>query len=150
MRRSSFIIGLIVAALSRFEVLAHSDTILKYRWGRIYGLPDHYSPARYDQRDFKLVIGKQIYTFPDFLIEIIKTHSAKPELIMHASWYHQGDAYLSINFSRGKNDAISCLFLLDDLSIMSVTRDIPQLNGYRTESIDLTEDQKRQIREALQ
>ena len=68
---------------------------------------------------------------------------------MHASWYHEGRPYLGIDFISGKNSNIGCLFLLDDLSAVGVTKDIPLPNGYRTINVKLTEAQKKELKMGL-
>jgi hypothetical protein len=150
MRRRTLLRGILILLISPSAIRAHMDTPLRYRWGRISGLPDPYSPARFDRGKFILTLGGQKYIFPEFLVALIKELGRRPRIRMHASWYHAGPPYLSIDFMRAENDGISCLFLLDDLSRISVTRDVPQPNGYRTEAVKLTREQCAQLRAGLQ
>jgi hypothetical protein len=150
MRRRTLLRGLLFILISPNAIRAHMDTPLRYRWGRISGLPEPYSAARFDRGKFILTLGGQKYTFPEFLIALIEELGRRPRVRMHASWYHAGPAYLSIDFVRAENDGISCLFLLDDLSRIAVTRDVPLPNGYRTEAVKITKEQRDQLRAGLQ
>ena len=150
MRRRTLFRCLLFLLIAPSATWANMDTPLRYRWGRISGLPEPYSPARFDRGKFILTLGGQKYAFPDFLRALIEELGRRPRVRMHASSYHAGPACLSIDFMRAENDGISCMFLLDDLSRISVTRDVPLPNGYRTEAVKVTKEQRDQLRAGLQ
>jgi len=128
--------------------LSHMDTDLRYRFGKIIGLPEEYQPATFDRREFVLVLGDQRYEFPQFLIDLIRAQRGY-RISMHGSWY-QGHHYIAIDFHRRKNDGISCLFGLNDLSKISVTIDTPLENGgYRSEHVEMTEEQRSALHHGL-
>lgn len=87
------------------------DTILKYRKNTITGLPVKYSPAHFDKENYILRIANQKYVFPPFLIKLIESNGKNPKISIHASWYHNGSPYVSLDFNRKKMmDTVVCFF----------------------------------------
>jgi hypothetical protein len=127
------------------NVQAHLDKEIFLNDGDLVGLPDAYNPAHFDKEKYVLTVGDQSFKFPDFLIEILKSQAKESKIRMFAAWWHEGDPYLNMEFMTEKNGGYICFFSLDDLSKLSVSKEIPVKGGYKREPLEFTEAQRKAI-----
>ncbi len=117
--------------------------------GELIGLPDSYLPARFDKEKYILTIKDKSFKFPDFLVNLIKSNTEKQKIKMHASWEHDGDPYITIEFMTEANGGCICFFSLDNLSKLSASKEIPVEGGHRREHITFSEAQQKAIRNGV-
>lgn len=72
-------------------VLSHEDTPIKLnKDGSLEGLPEKYSPARFDSTTFTLTIGKNSIVIPECIKDYFK-HYKDYQISFSSSWYHYSE-----------------------------------------------------------
>ncbi|AFU99522.1 hypothetical protein [Simiduia agarivorans] len=72
--------------LVAFNVHSHTDTNLKLNDGYLIGLPENYSPAKFDFNTLTLSISGKTVTFPECVRDMFAFEV--DDLQVTASWYH--------------------------------------------------------------
>src|SRR5690554_6603364 len=123
--------------------LFHQDTILKVdENGEIIGLPNKFSPAKFDSSTKILRIRNRIILFPKCITDYFEEHK-NPKLRLSASWYHSKDImpyYLNFNISdKSVNYGYTILVDLETLELIYVQKTITKGTTTYNQDIDLDE-----------
>lgn len=123
--------------------LLHQDTILKVdENGEIIGLPNEFSPAKFDASTKILRIRNRIIVFPKCITDYFEEHK-NPELRLSSTWYHSKDImpyYLNFNISdKSVNYGYTILVDLETLELIYVQKTITKGTTTYNQDIDLDE-----------
>ena len=123
--------------------LVHQDTPLQIdKNGDIIGLPNKYSPSKFDKSEKILRIRNRILVFPECITEYFEEHK-NPKLNLSASWYHSKDImpyYLNFDISDKKtNYSYTVLVDLETLELIYVKKVTQKGNSFFNEEIELDE-----------
>ncbi|MEP5936212.1 MAG: hypothetical protein ABJ218_13930 [Winogradskyella arenosi] len=124
--------------------VVHQDTPLQIdKNGDIIGLPNKYSPAKFDKSEKILRIGNRILVFPECITEYFEEHK-NPKLRVSASWYHSKDImpyYLNFDISDDEtNFSYNILIDLETLELIYVNKEMQNGNSYHNKELELSED----------
>jgi len=122
----------------------HQDTPLQLdEKGNIFGLPNKFSPAKFDAAEKVLRIRNRILVFPECITDYFEKHK-NPKLNLSASWYHSKDImpyYLNFNISDKKvNYGYTILVDLETLELIYVEKVTKKGNSIYNEKIELDEN----------
>ena len=123
--------------------VVHQDTPLQIdKNGDIIGLPNEYSPARFDKTEKILRIRNRILVFPECVTKYFEEHK-NPKLNLSASWYHSKDImpyYLNFDISDNKtNYSYTVLVDLETLELIYVKKVTRKGNSFFNKEIELNE-----------
>ena len=123
--------------------VVHQDTPLQIdKNGDIIGLPNKYSPAKFDKSEKILIIRNRILVFPECITEYFEKHK-NPKLNLSASWYHSKDImpyYLNFDISDNKtNYSYTVLVDLETLELIYVNKVTRKGNSFFNKEIELGE-----------
>ena len=119
----------------------HKDTPLQIdKNGNIIGLPNEYSPAKFDQAEKILQIRNRIIVFPKCITEYFEENK-NAKLNLSASWYHSKDImpfYLNFEISDySTNYSYSILINLETLELIKVYKMTRKGISFINEKIEL-------------
>jgi hypothetical protein len=119
----------------------HQDTPLQIDDnGYIVGLPDKFSPAKFDKIEKVLRIRNRILVLPECITDYFEKHK-NPKLSLSASWYHSKDImpyYLNFDISDKKvNYGYNILVDLETLELINVEKSTEKGNSIYYEEIEL-------------
>lgn len=125
------------------------DTLLKYQYGELLGLPSEYQPASFDKNAIALRVGKKELIFPVCLKKYFTTNNSH-RLVFKASWYHKlgrMPPYISIDIEFAAKDfAYSLLFDMNQLTLLQVEVRTSHANGLYLHDIDIGNNCSEEIR----
>lgn len=124
--------------------LMHQDTPLQVdKNGNINGLPNKFSPAKFNFDKKYLRLNDKEIVFPDCLNKYFNDHE-KPKLNLSASWYHSKDImpyYLNFDISQKNIDyGYTVLVDLETLELIYVRKSITKGNSVYNLKIELEEE----------
>jgi len=124
--------------------VAHQDTPLQIdENGNIIGLPNKFSPAKFDTSKKILRIRNRIIVFPKCITDYFEEHK-EPKLNLSASWYHSKDImpyYLNFDISdKSVNCGYTILVDLETLELIYVQKATTEGNSTYNQEIDLDEN----------
>jgi len=130
----------IISFLINSEVI-HQDTPLQIgRNGDIIGLPNEFSPAKFDTSKKRLRIRNRIIVFPECITDYFEEHK-EPKLNLSASWYHSKDImpyYLNFDISdKSVNYGYTILVDLETLDLIYVVKATTEGNSTYNQELDL-------------
>lgn len=139
----TFLILVSLLFLTNTDVV-HQDTPLQIdKNGDIIGLPNKYSPAKFDKSEKILRIRNRILVFPECITEYFEEHK-NPKLRLSASWYHSKDImpyYLNFDISDDEtNYSYNILVDLETLELIYVNKEIQKGNSYHNKELELSEN----------
>lgn len=119
----------------------HKDTPLQIdKNGNIIGLPNEYSPAKFDEAEKILQIRNRIIVFPECITEYFEEYK-NVKLNLSASWYHSKDImpfYLNFEISDYSTDySHSILINLETLELIKVYKETRKGISFINEIIEL-------------
>ncbi len=146
------LIALIVLVIWCPFGFTHQDTLLKYQYGEILGLPSDYQPALFDRNVIALKIGKNELIFPACLKKYFTTNNSH-RLTFMASWYHDLDIsppYMLIDIEFGARDFSYRLFFdMVEIIPVSVAVITSHANGLYEHHIDIGDYCRGEIKKNL-
>ena len=136
----TFLILLSFLLLTNRDVI-HKDTPLQIdKNGNIIGLPNEYSPAKFDEAEKILQIRNRIIVFPECITEYFEENK-NTKLNLSASWYHSKDImpfYLNFEISDYSTDySYSILINLETLELIKVYKETRKGISFINEKIEL-------------
>ena len=119
----------------------HKDTPLQIdKNGNVIGLPNEYSPAKFDEAEKILQIRNRIIVFPKCITEYFEENK-NAKLNLSASWYHSKDImpfYLNFEISDYSTDySYSILINLETLELIKVYKMTRKGISFINEKIEL-------------
>lgn len=122
----------------------HQNTRLQIdKNGNIVGLPNKFSPAKFDISNKTLRIKNRIINFPECITNYFEEHK-EPKLNLSASWYHSKDImpyYLNFDISdKNVNYRYSILVNLETLELLELEKSTQKENSTLSEEIKLDKD----------
>lgn len=123
--------------------LAHKDTPLQIDGnGNIIGLPDEFSPAKFDKNGKILRIRNKVLIFPECINEYFDEYD-NPKLNLSASWYHSKEImpyYINFDVSGKKsNNSFNILVNLESLELIHIYEERKENNSIYEQEIVLDE-----------
>lgn len=139
----TFLILLSFLFLTTSDIL-HEDTPLKIdNNGNIIGLPNEYSPAKFDTNKKILRIRNRILLFPKCITHYFDEHK-NPKLNLSASWYHSKDImpyYLNFSISDENSKYTYMIIVnLETLELIEVSKAFMEGNTYYSPEIKLEKE----------
>ena len=133
--------------------LMHQDTHLQIDSnGNIIGLPNKYSPAKFDTSKKVLRIRNRIIVFPQCITDYFEEHN-NPKLNLSASWYHSKEImpyYLNFDISdKSVNYGYTILIDLETLELIYVQKATTEGNATYNEEIDLGENCQKEYKDGI-
>ncbi|MEA3210223.1 MAG: hypothetical protein QOE70_3280 [Chthoniobacter sp.] len=143
--------SLVMAALHS-ALLAHEDTYIEIKGSALVGLPAKYAPAEFDQKAFRLRIGKHAMTLHPFLQSFF---DSPHDLRVSASWYHDSHTlppYLLLRIQPKKRDfRYNILFNLDTLELIELSVTLQESESTSRElAVEMTDEGKAAIRDTIE
>lgn len=123
----SWILSTILLLLS-IASIAHTDTPIKLsEKGKLIGLPEKYSVAKFDRSTFTLTINHKQITVPECVKEFFKDYKYY-KIEFSASWYHDPELmphYIHMDIVTAENP-IGCqiFFNLETLEIFQIAKPV--------------------------
>jgi hypothetical protein len=139
----AFLILISVIFLNSSSVI-HQDTLLQIdRKGNIVGLPEEFSPAKFDMAMKKLRINDKEIVFPECLSPYFEMQS-NAKLNLSASWYHSKEIlpyYLNFKISNKRiNNEYSILVDLETLELIFIQKSVTKGSTTYSEMLELKQE----------
>ena len=141
MKMTSYILAVITYFIC-ISVSAHKDTIIRFEYGKLIGLPEEYQPAILSLDKRSIQIGSKSVTIPKCIWDRFGKVKEK-DILVHSSWYHDKTmlpAYIVIEVKKDKrqDNYYELNLNLNTLEIISFEETIRTPTSERSVAVNLS------------